>query len=170
MELLVLILPHLDIKIYLKYLWQNCFHTDGSSIYSTLKWKSSTSIDVKTFSVVVSSHHSLFTGISLATSVYSCWDPGLQNKVINYTSPNIFTGFFQFIIISSGDFMEFFSPAPKASSINLPSLVTENNWGQNNGKYLSSLSILLYNILKSLLDHTRPFLADPSSSGGPLFM
>lgn len=66
--------------------------------------------------------------------------------------------------------MEFFNPAPKASSINLPSLVTGNNWGQNNGKYSPSFSILFYNILKSLLDHTRPFLADPSSSGRPLCM
>lgn len=48
MELLVLILASLDIKIYLKYLRQNCFHTEVSSIYSTVKWKSSTSIGVKT--------------------------------------------------------------------------------------------------------------------------
>lgn len=45
-----------------------------------------------------------------------------------------------------------------------------NNCGQNNGKYPSSFSILFYNILKSLLDHTRPFLPDPSSSGRPLCM
>lgn len=47
-ELPLLIFTLLHNKIYLKYLRQNCFQTDVSSIYRTVKWKSSTSTNVKT--------------------------------------------------------------------------------------------------------------------------
>lgn len=63
-----------------------------------------------------------------------------------HTSPCVFQST---IIPSGGFFYVLFNPAWKLSSINLPSLVPENNWGWSNGKHLPLIFIFVLSAMHS---------------------
>lgn len=115
-------------------------------------------------------YHISLTSGSLTTG-YSCWDSALWIQVITCTLLNLFTTFLSlqsFLLVFL--MMYCFTELQRTEAQTFHPLCQGNIGVETMGSILLPFSLLFYHILKSLLDHTRPFLPDSSNSGRQLYM